>query len=286
MRKRFFGFTTIWVLILGSFLFAGQDSGNNKKKAADLVEQCKTLIRKGEVDKAIQSAEKAVELDKDISNNHYWLGMAYRAKARPLKSGMEKVLLAKKFVKAFETAVKLDGKNVGAHIQLAGFLTEAPPIVGGSIEKAKTHAAEILKLRPISGYFAYGRIYLKENKLDEVGESIKKAYTLHLDLKKKNPGQRTGFEPIFVNDYGYKLLQAKQFDKAISFFKMNVELYPGYFNPWDSLAEAYMIKGDKKLALDNYKKALELNPNKTDFEKKAYQAQQGYIKKLEEELKQ
>ena len=51
---------------------------------------------------------------------------------------------------------------------------------------------------------------------------------------------------------------------AIEIFKLNVEEYPNYANVYDSLAEAYMIAGDKKLAIMNYEKSLELDPNNTN----------------------
>jgi cytochrome c-type biogenesis protein CcmH/NrfG len=37
--------------------------------------------------------------------------------------------------------------------------------------------------------------------------------------------------------------------------------YPESFNVYDSLAEAYMVNGDKALAITNYEKSLELNPD-------------------------
>ena len=40
-----------------------------------------------------------------------------------------------------------------------------------------------------------------------------------------------------------------------------MEEYPEVFNPYDSLGEAYMIDGQKELAIKNYAKSLELNPN-------------------------
>ena len=48
--------------------------------------------------------------------------------------------------------------------------------------------------------------------------------------------------------------------EAIEIFKLNVEAYPKASNTYDSLAEAYMANGDKELAIQNYKKSLELNP--------------------------
>ena len=36
------------------------------------------------------------------------------------------------------------------------------------------------------------------------------------------------------------------------------------YNTWDSLAEAYMKHGDKELAIQNYRKSLELNSENTN----------------------
>jgi tetratricopeptide (TPR) repeat protein len=50
-------------------------------------------------------------------------------------------------------------------------------------------------------------------------------------------------------------------DKAIELFTLNTVNYPESFNVYDSLAEAYMVNGDKALAITNYEKSLELNPD-------------------------
>jgi CubicO group peptidase (beta-lactamase class C family) len=63
-----------------------------------------------------------------------------------------------------------------------------------------------------------------------------------------------------LNNLGYGLLQQKKLPEAIALLKLNVEFYPNAWNVYDSLAEAYMTNGDKKLAIANYKKSLELNP--------------------------
>jgi len=65
---------------------------------------------------------------------------------------------------------------------------------------------------------------------------------------------------IQLNDLGYRLLNAKKVKEAIEIFKLNVEAYPQSANVYDSLGEAYMIDGDKELAIKNYQKVLELNP--------------------------
>ena len=67
-----------------------------------------------------------------------------------------------------------------------------------------------------------------------------------------------------LNLLGYYLLNdKKRIEDAIEIFKLNVKVYPKYANGYDSLAEAYMISGDKTLAIKNYAKSLELDPNNT-----------------------
>ncbi|MGH9903078.1 MAG: serine hydrolase, partial [Pyrinomonadaceae bacterium] len=63
-----------------------------------------------------------------------------------------------------------------------------------------------------------------------------------------------------LNNLGYQLLGAKKMKEAVEIFKLNVEAYPQGFNTYDSLGEAYMVSGDKELAVKNYKRSLELNP--------------------------
>jgi tetratricopeptide (TPR) repeat protein len=67
-----------------------------------------------------------------------------------------------------------------------------------------------------------------------------------------------------INRLGYDLLgrtRPEDLDKAIEVFKLNVDDYPRSANVYDSLAEAYLKKGNKELAVKFYSKALELDPN-------------------------
>lgn len=64
-----------------------------------------------------------------------------------------------------------------------------------------------------------------------------------------------------LNTYGYELLGMNQYDKAIEILKMATERFPKSANAWDSLGEAYAIKGDNKNAITNFKKSLSMNPS-------------------------
>jgi Flp pilus assembly protein TadD len=48
--------------------------------------------------------------------------------------------------------------------------------------------------------------------------------------------------------------------EAIEVFRLNTVAFPGEYNTWDSLAEAYMNHGRKDLAIRYYRKVLELRP--------------------------
>jgi CubicO group peptidase (beta-lactamase class C family) len=66
-----------------------------------------------------------------------------------------------------------------------------------------------------------------------------------------------------LNRLGYMLLRSGKSKEAIEIFKLNVEAYPQRSNTYDSLAEAYLSTNERELATQNYKKALELDPNNT-----------------------
>ena len=61
-----------------------------------------------------------------------------------------------------------------------------------------------------------------------------------------------------LNQFGYTLVAQKKLDEAIAIFKTNVKEHPQSWNTYDSLAEAYMTKGDKASALENYTRALSM----------------------------
>lgn len=64
-----------------------------------------------------------------------------------------------------------------------------------------------------------------------------------------------------VNQIGYAMLRSRnEKKKALDFFILNTQNFPGSYNAFDSLGEAYEMFGDKKKAISNYAKSLELNP--------------------------
>jgi len=63
-----------------------------------------------------------------------------------------------------------------------------------------------------------------------------------------------------LNAQGYRFIQADRTAQAVALFKLNVELFPGSWNVYDSLGEALLKAGDTAAATAMYEESLRLNP--------------------------
>jgi hypothetical protein len=76
-----------------------------------------------------------------------------------------------------------------------------------------------------------------------------------------------------LNSLGYDLLNEKKIKDALEIFKLNVALYPDSADVYDSLAEAYMLDGQRELAIKSYRRSLALNPQNSNAVKMLRQLQ-------------
>jgi TolA-binding protein len=90
--------------------------------------------------------------------------------------------------------------------------------------------------------------YLENKEFDKALEG-------YLAIKKKD-SLDTSIDEKYVNSLGYKTLRDKNFELAITIFKINVALYPNSSNVYDSLGEAYLKSGDTLKSIENYKIAV------------------------------
>ena len=104
-------------------------------------------------------------------------------------------------------------------------------------------------------------------------KNAKAAIGKYWELKKNKPDYYD-YSEQGLNILGYYLLGKNRIDEAIEIFKLNAEVFPDAWNVYDSLGEAYMKKGDKDLAIKNYRKSLEINPENSNGEK--------FLKELQE----
>lgn len=93
-----------------------------------------------------------------------------------------------------------------------------------------------------------------------IEQDVLTAIKQYNELKTNSPDEYN-FKESQLNALGYQLLQIGKNKEAIEILKLNADVYPNSANVFDSMGEAYMIDGNKELAIANYKKSLELNPS-------------------------
>ena len=88
------------------------------------------------------------------------------------------------------------------------------------------------------------------------------AATIHqwLDAQRTAEAARYDIPEDKLNAIGYRLLEAKQVDKALVVLRFNQETHPDSMNALDSLADAYLAAGDRDAAIAQAKRLLELKP--------------------------
>ena len=100
---------------------------------------------------------------------------------------------------AFEKAIELNPKHLGARWGLIEFYLHLPGILGGSESKAISYSSELMQLSPVDGYLSRGRIdeyferytlaeknYIKANEIGKSKITFQKLYNLYL-TKLKDP---------------------------------------------------------------------------------------------------
>jgi dienelactone hydrolase/predicted negative regulator of RcsB-dependent stress response len=88
------------------------------------------------------------------------------------------------------------------------------------------------------------------------------ASEIYVEMQKEKSDFKLNEEAM--NSWAYRLMDENHLPEATELLKMNVQIYPESSNVYDSLGEAYMKAGQKELAIKNYKKSLELDPNNSN----------------------
>jgi len=112
----------------------------------------------------------------------------------------------------------------------------------------------------------YGLLSTFEGYKFRIGDFIAKPSIASVIAHFEGVSERLGVDPeppeSSVNQLGYLLLYTiEDLDMAVEMLKLNVTNYPASSNVYDSLGEAYMVRGDNILAIDNYEKSLLLDPD-------------------------
>ena len=123
--------------------------------------------------------------------------------------------------------------------------------------------------------------------IDSPGGAAKAQQRLE-DARRKDP-EGNIFSEGLVNVLGYEHLQDGDTKGAVEIMKLNATAYPNSPNVYDSLSDAYLADGQKDLARENAKKALQLLASDTtanEQQRKGIQeSAEGKLKELGESAK-
>lgn len=138
----------------------------------------KTYYQSEQLDAAIVSAERAVELEPHNSVYHEWLGKSYGEKANRA-SWLSAMSLAKKAQKEFQKAVRIDERNFSARQALIEFDCSAPGIVGGGEDKARPEIAALAAMDAAEGHYAEGNCRRQKKDYAAADAEFAKAIASH-----------------------------------------------------------------------------------------------------------
>lgn len=114
---------------------------------------------------------------------------------------------------------------------------------------------------------------------DEIASKGIDEIKIHYSNLSRKFGYPIDASEVFINRQGYLLMGQGNMKLAIELFEYNVKSYPNSANVYDSLGEGYETNNQLKLALENYKKAVELGEKNSDPNLPVYKTHINRVKK-------
>ena len=245
-------------------------------------------------DPALEYFLKAVELDDNVADNHFWLGALYGRKAQKA-SIFKRIGLAKKSKRGFLRAIELDPEHVRCREALVRFYVQAPGIVGGGMDKAYAETEEIKKRNSVWAHRAYAKIYDHEKEYQKAErehlaaieeesdnpdiyynlcefylkiEDFENAHDIMEKMLRELPEEVGGYYQI--GRIG--AISGKNLDRAEQCLKDYLQSDPREDDPsfaWTNyrLGMVYAHKGDKTAARECYQTALKQDPDHKEAKK-------------------
>jgi dienelactone hydrolase len=90
-------------------------------------------------------------------------------------------------------------------------------------------------------------------------QGLNAAKVIQQETKSKDPDYDI-YDPITVVDFGRELVDQKKTKDAIEILKFNSEVYPDVWETYELMGTIYMNEGNKDLAIENFEKVLEYDP--------------------------
>jgi tetratricopeptide (TPR) repeat protein len=119
------------------------------------------LVAQDDSKAAVAWFEKAVDANDRSSVHHLWLANALADEAEHANK-IKLPFLARRIKGEFDRAVQLDPTSIDARHGLIEYYSQAPGVMGGSMDRAKEQAREILKLNEWRGHYEIARLHERE----------------------------------------------------------------------------------------------------------------------------
>jgi tetratricopeptide (TPR) repeat protein len=209
----------------------------------------RTALDQKKYDDAVDYFDEATKANPKAADYFSSLGDTYGTIAQN-SSLFKQGLLAPKMKSAWEKAIALDSKNMSARLSLVQFYLQAPGFMGGSVDKAKETARQIIALKPAEGYQQMGNILNYEKRTEDAEKEYEK-------MAAADPAYNVALIGYYQN--------LKHYDKAFSFVENMLKKDPDDFAAIYQLGKTAALSGQKlELGERSLQKYLEHQPTKNE----------------------
>lgn len=241
-------------------------------------------------DNAATNAEKAVSLAPKNSEYHDWLGRAYGGKADRDHS----FFVAKKVKSEFEDAVKLDPSNISARRDLEEYCIDAPWIAGGNKDEAQQQVDAIAAIDPVQGHAARAAFAAGASKKPSEAEAEYRAVLQGKSASLEPYFEAAGYfaganKPDDIRSAADAAAAVGPNDPRVNFYRALADVlsvsntgnaerdlksyiastpdrseWPSHAAAREWLGRLYEAEGNSAAAAEQYRAALQLDPNRKD----------------------
>lgn len=181
---------------------------------------------------AIEWFEKALKINDKSSAHHLWLANALGDQADHT-SKIKLPFLARRIKGEFDKAAQLDPTSIDARHGLIQFYSQAPGVMGGSMDKAKEQAREIEKLNAMRGHLEMATLLERDKDVAGAEKEFNAAVTSSLPDTTFAYGRLASF-----------LARQKRFPEAVVVYERLLKAKPDAINA--RLNMAWMLAQDGK----------------------------------------
>lgn len=164
------------VALLGgvTYIASAADDGAS---APDFAAQAQDALAAKDAKTAIQLYEKAIAANPDDATLQTDYANALAVRINEVNF-MAKGMIAGKMLKAYKRSVEIDPDHIVGWIGQCRYYLNAPPIAGGSADKAENFANEVMARVPFLGHVELGLVAEKRGDIPKAAEHFQAALDL------------------------------------------------------------------------------------------------------------